>query len=137
MMTVRHRAALLLAACLTATAAACGQPPGDGDAASSVARELLTAVAAGDGSRACDTLAPDTRAELEQSAGKACAEAITEESLPQQSAVKTVDVYGQWARVVMSGDTVFLATFGDGWRVVAAGCRARGERPYDCQLQGG
>jgi hypothetical protein len=93
-------------------------------------------VAAGDGEAACATLAPDTVAELEKSSGTACAQAITEEDLPEPGTVETVDVYGQWARVVTSNDTVFLGAFGDGWRVVAAGCGSRGERPYDCRLQG-
>ena len=116
--------------------AACAQPRPDGDAAASTARGLLTATAAGDGAAACAILAPDTRAELEESAGKPCAEAITDEDLPRPGTVQTVDVYGQWARVVTSDDTVFLGAFGDGWRVVAAGCRPREERPYDCLLQG-
>jgi hypothetical protein len=51
--------------------------------------------------------------------------------------VSASEVYGQRAQVRLSGDTVFLAVFPDGWRVVAAGCTARGEKPYDCVLQGG
>jgi hypothetical protein len=117
--------------------AGCG-PSGElTDAAAAVAQRLLTAAAAGDGTAACATLAPDTVAELEKSAGRPCAEAVTDEDLPGPGRVQTVDVYGQWARVVTSEDTVFLGAFGDGWRVVAAGCDARGERPYDCTLQGG
>jgi hypothetical protein len=46
-------------------------------------------------------------------------------------------VYGQWAQVRIGGDTVFLAVFPGSWRVVAAGCQSRGDRPYDCQVQGG
>ena len=34
-------------------------------------------------------------------------------------------------------DTVFLAVFPGGWRVVAAGCTPHGDRPYDCVVQGG
>ena len=137
MVTMWRRAALaLMAAGLTATSAACAQPRPDGDAAAGTALELLTAAAGGDGAAACATLAPDTRADLEESSGKPCADAITEEGLPQPGTVQTVDVYGQWARVVTSDDTAFLGAFGDGWRVVAAGCRPRGERPYDCLLQG-
>jgi hypothetical protein len=30
-----------------------------------------------------------------------------------------------------------LAGFPGGWRVVAAGCRPRGQRPYDCVIDGG
>jgi hypothetical protein len=137
MVTTWRRAALVLTvAGLTATSAACAQPRPDGDGAAGTARGLLTAAAAGDGAAACATLAPETLAGLEKSSGKGCAEAITEEDLPGPGTVRTVDVYGQWARVVTSDDTVFLGAFGDGWRVVAAGCRPRGERPYDCLLQG-
>jgi ketosteroid isomerase-like protein len=137
MVTTWHRTALVLTTVvLAAGVTACGPPGDDGDAAASTARALFTAVAAGDGEAACATLAPDTVAELEESSGTSCAQAITDEDLPDPGTVKVVDVYGQWARVVTSNDTVFLGAFGDGWRVVAAGCRSRGERPYDCRLQG-
>ena len=82
-------------------------------------------------------LAPETAAEVEESAGKSCAEAILQEDLLEPGSVVGSDVYGQWAQVRFSGDTVFLAMFGDGWRVVAAGCTPRGQRPYDCVIQGG
>jgi hypothetical protein len=39
--------------------------------------------------------------------------------------------------VRLSGQAVFLAMFPGGWRVVAAGCQSRGERPYDCVVDGG
>jgi hypothetical protein len=106
------------------------------DAAGSVAVRMLTAVASDDGPAACATLAPETLAELEQSAGTACAEAILDQDLPEPGAVEQSRVYGQWAQVRLTGDTVFLAVFPGGWRVVAAGCTPRGERPYDCELQG-
>jgi hypothetical protein len=107
-----------------------------GDAAGSVALRMLTAVESDDGPAACAVLAPDTLAELEESAQKPCAEAILEEDLPQPGAVTGTEVYGQRAQVRLTGDTVFLAVFPDGWRVVAAGCTPRGERPYDCELEG-
>lgn len=106
------------------------------DAAASVATRLLDAVQAGDGVAACAALAPDTTAELEQSAGKPCAEAILDQELPVAGTVAGSEVYGQWAQVRLTGDTVFLGVFPDGWRVVAAGCTSRQERPYDCTLQG-
>jgi hypothetical protein len=107
------------------------------DAVSGTAVRLLTAARDGDGAGACEILAPDTAAELEQSTGTSCAAAIVDQDLPAPAPVSRVDVYGQWARVVLADDTVFLAAFPGGWRVVAAGCRSRGERPYDCVLQGG
>jgi hypothetical protein len=84
----------------------------------------------------CAILAPDTRAAVAESSGTTGAQAITDAGLPPPGAVRTVDVYGQWARVVTEQDTLFLAAFGDGWQVVAAGCRSRGERPYDCRVEG-
>jgi hypothetical protein len=138
-----HPGAVPAACALTALAltagvlAGCTSAPQRGDAASAVALRLLAAANAGDGTGACATLAPDTLTELESSAEKPCATAVLEQDLPAPATVDTIDVYGQWARVVLSDDTVFLATFPDGWRVVAAGCSPRDQHPYDCILQGG
>jgi len=116
--------------------AGCSSVSGREDAASGVAVGMLTAVAEGNGASACATLAPETLHALEQSAEKPCAEAILEEDLPEPSRVAGADVYGQWAQVRLDDDTVFLAVFPGGWRVVAAGCTERGKRPYDCRLEG-
>jgi hypothetical protein len=115
----------------------CGSVSDRERGATDAAVTFLDAVAAGDGAAACAVLAPDTLAEMEKSSGEPCAAAVLDEDLPSSAQVETADVYGQWARVVLSTDTVFLAVFPDGWRVVAAGCRSRGERPYDCAVQGG
>jgi hypothetical protein len=117
--------------------AGCGSVRERGDAAAAVALRLLTEVRAGDGAAACAVLAPDTRTEVAQSAEQPCATAILAADLPAPGQITTTDVYGQWARVVLSDDTVFLAAFPGGWRVVAAGCTPRGDRPYDCALRGG
>ena len=105
--------------------------------ADGIAARLLNAVEAKDGTAACAVLAPDTVADLEQSAGKPCPEAVLDEDLPAPGSVTGTDVYGQWAQVRLSDDTMFLAVFPGGWRVVAAGCKPRKSRPYDCTLQGG
>jgi ketosteroid isomerase-like protein len=119
----------------------CGAVSGREQAAAEVAQRFVDAVARGDGDAACAVLAPDTVAALEEAAGSGCADAVLDEDLPEDSAepgrVEATDVYGQWARVVLPGDTLFLAVFRDGWRVVAAGCRPDGEGPYDCVVQGG
>jgi hypothetical protein len=127
---------LIPAAALLA-ATGCAAVGDRGDAADSVALRFLTAVDGKDGATACAVLAPDTAFELEQSADKPCAEAVLHEDLPKPGSVTGTDVYGQWAQVRLVGDTVFLAVFPGGWRVVAAGCTPRGERPYDCIVQGG
>ncbi|OJF14319.1 hypothetical protein [Couchioplanes caeruleus] len=108
-----------------------------GEAAADVAVRLLTAVQSQDGAAACATLAPETLAQVEEAAGQSCDRAILDEDLPSAGAVTGTDVYGQWAQVRLTGDTMFLAVFPGGWRVVAAGCTPRGDRPYDCVVQGG
>jgi hypothetical protein len=51
-------------------------------------------------------------------------------------AVRSAEVWGGAAQVVLTGDTLFLTETDDGWRVSAAGCRSRGEAPYACLLEG-
>jgi hypothetical protein len=127
-------AVVLVAAVATA---GCGGPGGREDAASAVAVRLLDAVGRGDGASACAVLAPQTLADLERSADRPCADAVLDEDLPGPGRVTGSDVYGQWAKVRLDDDTVFLAVFRDGWFVVAAGCQPQADRPYDCALQGG
>ena len=117
--------------------AGCGSVGDREQAATTVAVRLLTAVDSRDGAQACAVLAPDTAAELEESAGKPCAQAILDEDLPTPAALTRTAVYGQWAQVRLTDDTIFLGVFPGGWRVVAAGCTSQGDRPYDCTLQGG
>ena len=128
---------LAVVAATVVVVAGCGSVASRGQAASSAAQRLLNAVDRKDGAAACALLAPQTAAEVVQSAQQDCAEAILDQNLPRPGAVTGDDVYGQWARVRLSDDTIFLAMFAGGWRVVAAGCTPRGERPYDCTVQGG
>jgi hypothetical protein len=132
-----RRMAAVLPALVLAALTGCAAAGGRGEAAASAVTRLLTAVQGKDGAGACALLAPDTASEVEQSGGKPCPEAILDEDLPQPGPVTGTAVYGQWARVRVGGDTVFLAAFPGGWRVVAAGCQSRGDRPYDCQVRGG
>ncbi|MFI5914417.1 hypothetical protein [Dactylosporangium sp. NPDC051541] len=125
----------LVVSCLLLTA--CGDTGARADAAATTAQHLLSAVRDGDGAAACAMLAPDTVDEVARSAGQPCPDAITGEDLPGPGSVDHVRVDGQWAQVTLSDDTVFLARFPGGWRVVAAGCRAHGERPYQCSVKGG
>ena len=113
--------------------AGCGSLDERSSAAEETARAFLQAVADGDGEAACGALAPETEAEIDAP----CEESILSEALSAPSPVADSRVYGQSALVRFEGDAVFLAVFRDGWRVVAAGCAPRGERPYDCRIQGG
>ena len=115
--------------------AGCGSTGGRADAAAGVAVRLLTAVTDRDASAACELLAPRTREQV--AADGSCEDAILDENLPEPGPVERSEVYGQRAQVRLAGDTVFLAAFPGGWRVVAAGCTPRGEQPYDCSVQGG
>ena len=129
--------AVLLAALTTLTATGCSSVDDRGRNAAGVAVRLLTAVADRDGTTACALLAPDTADEVAGSEDKPCPEAVLAQELPAPGTVTGTDVYGQRAQVRLTGDTVFLAVFPDGWRVLAAGCAARPGRPYDCVLKGG
>ncbi|MFD9902955.1 hypothetical protein ACFWX4_01590, partial [Streptomyces sp. NPDC059063] len=82
-------------------------------------------------------LAPGTRDELERSAELPCVRALPDAGLPAGSGVRSVDVYGLRARVVTDRDTLFLSSFPDGWKVTAAGCTPRAEKPYQCLIKGG
>lgn len=105
--------------------------------ASSAAVRFHVALAGGDMTTACDLLAPKTREELEQTSGTSCAKALADDGLPRANAVMSRDVYGSNARVVLDGDTLFMARFGEQWKVTAAGCEPRPSRPYQCEVKGG
>ncbi|MFI7504576.1 hypothetical protein ACIBVL_40095 [Streptomyces sp. NPDC049687] len=87
--------------------------------------------------RLCAALAPGARQEVEQSAKRPCSQAIGLEELMVGGRVRTVDVYGQQARVVLHNDTLFLSRFPQGWLVIAVGCRQRPAQPYQCQVKSG
>lgn len=90
-----------------------------------------------DGPGACDLLAPGTKSDLEQSAGSACAKAILSEDLPEAGAVGSSSAYGTMAQVRFSSDTLFMAEFPSGWKVLAAGCAPVPGTAYDCAIKGG
>ncbi|OKJ95185.1 hypothetical protein AMK26_31935 [Streptomyces sp. CB03234] len=131
--------ALVLA--VLAAVSACGTLPERRDEVTAEVTRFEQALDAGQHERLCAALAPATREELEHSAETRCEQAIgraiDERELPAAGAVRGVDVYGDQARVVLERDTVFLSHFPAGWKVTAAGCRPRPERPYQCEIKGG
>lgn len=135
--TRRRPLRLLLLLALPFALAGCGSA-----AAAEVTRaaEQFESSLQRDPAAACSSLAPETRDELETTAGHACAAALPGESLPAAGAVVRAEVDGHSAQVVLAHDTLFLALFDDGWRVTAAGCRSSGpdlEQPYDCTVKAG
>ncbi|MFV2121545.1 hypothetical protein ACE14D_25170, partial [Streptomyces sp. Act-28] len=81
-------------------------------------------------------LAPATREALARDPGPSCETGLSDAALPVPGRIRTTDVYGHQARVVMEHDTYFVTRFPDGWKVRAAGCSPRPERPYDCRVKG-
>ncbi|MFE5208015.1 hypothetical protein [Streptomyces sp. NPDC056600] len=133
------RAAVL--ALVLAALGACGAVEDRRDAAQAEATRFELDRDAGRHALLCAALAPGTRDELEQTAGSGCPrairQAIEEDELPAAGAVRAVDVWGDQARVVLEGDTLFLSQFPGGWKVTAAGCESRPDQPYRCGLKGG
>lgn len=128
------RVVIALAA-VGSTAVGCGSPEAIGTAAHTATR-FHAALSDGDGAAACSLLAPQTAVELEQSAKQPCPRAVLGEDIPTVGGVRESRVFGTQGQVLLDGDTVFLAEFPEGWRVVAAGCTRREALPYDCLVKG-
>jgi hypothetical protein len=146
-----HRRVAALGA-VVAMSSVSGCVSGEGRQAADVAADFHAAVASREAIGACALLAPETRRELEQSAQQPCDQAVLAESIPDVGRVQDSNLFGGKAQVRFAGargvradradeagiaDTVFLAEFPDGWKVVAAACTPRDGLPYDCQVEGG
>lgn len=125
---------VLLSMSLGCGASAGSAGPGGAQA---TAQGFTQAVSDGNHAQACSLLAPDTKAQLEQGAGKPCRVALAEENLAAADAFENIATFGTMAQVRFAGDTVFVTRFPRGWKVLAAGCSPVPEKPYDCRLQGG
>ncbi len=132
---MRAKSSGLLAAALLGALTGCGVDARE-DAAVEAASRFEASLRATDTAKGCAALAPGTRDELEQSTDKSCVRALPEAGLPLAGEVRAVDVYGRQARVVTDQDTLFLSSFPGGWKVTAAGCTARPEKPYQCLIKG-
>jgi len=116
--------------------AGCSSLGPDSAGAGEVALAFHAAHEGGDGGQACELLTEAARTELEQSSEQPCDEAILAEDLPTAGRVVEVAAYGGDARIVLDGDVVFVTVEGGQWKVTAAGCEFRSDRPYDCTLTG-
>ncbi|MDQ4047110.1 MAG: hypothetical protein M3127_07085, partial [Actinomycetota bacterium] len=94
------------------------------------------ALDSGDYPHACALLIPAAVEKLEAGAPGTCAEKLEQLDVPVAATVRNSASYGRNAQVIMDEDTLFLARSGEGWKITAAGCTARGERPYDCEVEG-
>lgn len=138
-MTSRPLLTAAAAVAVVLLASGCG---GARDDAVRSARSFYAALDAGDGAAACRLLADPTRRELEASAGEPCARAILQQHVGEASGRPHARTYASMALVRWAQETTFLARFGDGWRVFAAGCAPDATSPrdadrYDCDVQGG
>ena len=96
---------------------------------------VLFADPEGDPADRCALLAPATETALTMDEGVPCPEALP--GLPVGAgAVRSVAVWDREAQVQLTDDTFFLTRTDRGWRVTAAACTARPERPYVCEVEG-
>jgi hypothetical protein len=123
-------------AALIVLLAATGCSSANSTAARDAAVRFSQAVAVDDTATACDLLAPKTKSDLVKSAGMPCPEALAEEGLPDAGEAHATEAFGAMAQVRFDADVLFLAEFRGGWKILAAGCQDRPERPYDCTVGG-
>ena len=115
------------------SASAC-TPVGQG-AAQQAAETFQAAVAEQDSRTACGLLSDEARGSLEGASTRPCPEALAALRLAG-GPVRSTEVWGRNAQVVLEPGVLFLAQFRAGWRVTAAGCTPRSDQPYDCTVKG-
>ena len=139
MTSIRRLARASACAGALAALAGCAGCAGQGNAENGnvtvVAMRFAVAASSTDVTAACGLLAPHTLEALEETSGD-CPSALAADAPTEPGSLRSVAVYGKDAIVHLSGDTLFLARFTDGWRVTAAACTARQDRPYDCKVEG-
>jgi hypothetical protein len=133
-----RRAVTLTALLVFLTGAGCGTNK-DERSVGAVTDRFYSALRNHAGDRACAQLSQGAANTLASASGGSCAQAITRLQLPGVRASHSV-VYLDSARAEVAGAQPGEAAFLDrtplGWRISAAGCRPKGEGPYDCELQG-
>ena len=131
MPTHRSLTAVALIAVASVVLGGCGDV--SSDEVASTARAF--AGAEDDPAARCSLLSDQALSALVENEGATCEDAIQEVSVGSGEIVST-EVWGTEAQVKLSDDTLFLTHTADGWRVVAAACRAQGsEQPYECEVE--
>ena len=134
MLTSRGLARLGVVAVLALVLAGCGGA--SEESARDAADRFVSAVGSQDAEGACDLLAPNTAELLESLRPEGCQQALPALNLPHDP-VTEIKVWGDAAQARTAGDVLFLRELQDGWRVAAAGCKAKGDgQPYECELEG-
>jgi hypothetical protein len=136
---IRPRGVLLVTVLAAgALVAGCGTS-NDDRTVGSVTNRFYDAVRAHAGTRACNQLSKNVVDALESASGRSCEQAITNLDLPGTGSAATT-VYLDSARAdvrgASPGEAVFLNRTTRGWRISAAGCKPKGDAPYDCELEG-
>ncbi|MBO0810902.1 MAG: hypothetical protein J2P23_02520 [Microlunatus sp.] len=116
---------------LVATA---GCAPAAASDVQTVAARFQVAVGKGDASAACGMLADQTRSSLELTSARSCTAALKALRLPTEKPTR-VEVWGDNAQARLPGGALFLAEFGSGWKITAAGCRPQPDGPYACAVR--
>jgi hypothetical protein len=125
--------ALLVGAGVLALTTACAAPGTDG--VTRAADDWLAAARAKDATTLCRLLTP-AAAESAVTGDQTCPQAVGDLRLPGAGPVGQVEVWSDRAQVKAGADTLFLTKIDGDWRVSAAGCTARPDRPYDCEVSG-
>lgn len=112
--------------------AGCGASPATGGV-TRVAADFQRDVAAGDLAPACALLSAEVRSSFDGG----CPAALKQAKVPGVTGAPTTSVYGKNGLVRWRGEAVFVSRFPEGWRVVAAGCTAQHDKPYQCSVSGG
>ncbi len=120
-------------AALVALVGGCGAPAGE-DEVRRAAADWLAAARAGDAGRLCALLTP-AAAQSVATGDETCVQAVGDLDLPGGT-VAGVELWSDEAQVRAGTDTLFLVRLRAGWRVNAAGCTPRDDRPYDCDVAG-
>jgi hypothetical protein len=120
---------------LTALLTGCSAPPGERERVLGTARDWLAAVRAGDPAAECRLLTPAARQSV-ATGDDTCEQALGDLDLPGGGSIGAVEIWSDEAQVRTGEDTLFLVRVAGGWRVSGAGCTARRDGPYDCDVEG-